>query len=47
MDLPSGEGDAKYSDTYRSAVTAIGVPPSAGTRYTSFIPAMSPVDEEK
>src|SRR6266542_222656 len=31
---PEGDGAAKYSGVYRSAATGIGIPPSAGTRYT-------------
>src|SRR5438876_11087767 len=42
--LPSGEGAEKYSLAYRSALTAIGVPPSTHTRNRSFIPEMSRLD---
>ena len=38
---PFGASLEKYSFVYRSPATAIGVPPSALTRNTSFMPAMS------
>jgi len=46
-ELPSGAGAAKYSAAYRSPATCIGVPPSALTRKTSLMPAMSRLAEEK
>jgi hypothetical protein len=45
--FPSGEGAAPNSFAYRSSDTACGVPPSAGTRKTSFIAAMSRLAELK
>src|SRR5437773_12004711 len=39
--LPSGEGAEKNSLAYRSALTAIGVPPSTATRNRSLIPEIS------
>jgi hypothetical protein len=44
---PLGAGAAQYSFAYRSALKGIGVPPSALTRNTSFIPAISRLDDEK
>src|SRR6185437_6862272 len=44
---PSSAGAAKNSLTYRSLVTASGVPPPIRTRYTSFMPPMLWLVDEK